>query len=268
MRGLRLMRVVALLSLAAVFSEPLNAQDTTADKTFFTRRDAVMAASAIAASAALSIFDERLAHWTQQPNVQGDSSRFNAVHRLTFLNESPLTIAAAATWVVGRLSRSQTITDVGLHTTEALVLTVAVSELIRAPLGRARPRASIDDAYNFKLGKGFSDFAYRSYPSLHAAAGFAAAAAVVGELRAHNSHAQWIVGPMLYGAALVPGLTRMYLNQHWASDVLAGAVLGQLLGAKVVRYTHSHKRSRIDRVLMGVSVTPTPEGAAVTFVVR
>ena len=43
MRGLRLMRVVALLSLAAVFSEPLNAQDTTADKTFFTRRDALMA---------------------------------------------------------------------------------------------------------------------------------------------------------------------------------------------------------------------------------
>jgi membrane-associated phospholipid phosphatase len=187
---------------------------------------------------------------------------------MTFLNETPLTIAAVATWGIGRLAGSRTITDIGLHTTEALVLTVAVSELIRAPLGRARPRASPEDAYNVKLGKGFTDFAYRSYPSLHAAAGFAAAAAVVGELRARDSNAQWILGPVLYGAAMVPGMTRMYLNQHWASDVVSGAVLGQLLGSKVVRYAHSHRKSRLDRMLSGFSVAPTSEGPTVIVVVR
>jgi len=268
MQSLRRVVTALLVAQAAMPHPALFAQDTTADKTFFTKRDAVMAAGAIAVSAAVSVFDERIARWTQQPNVQGDSSRYDAVHSMTFLNETPLTIAAVATWGIGRLAGSRTITDIGLHTTEALVLTITVSELIRAPLGRARPRASADDAYNVKLGKGFTDFAYRSYPSLHAAAGFAAAAAVVGELRARDSNAQWILGPVLYGAAMVPGLTRMYLNQHWASDVVSGAVLGQLLGSKVVRYAHSHRKSRLDRMLSGFSVAPTSEGPTVVVVVR
>jgi membrane-associated phospholipid phosphatase len=258
----------ALVPRLALFAQVANAPVRAVDKTFFTKRDALVAAGAIAASAAISVFDERIARWTQQPSVQGDSSRYDAVHSMTFLNETPLTIAAAATWGIGRLAGSRTITDIGLHTTEALVLTVAVSEVIRAPLGRARPRASPDDAYRVKLGKGFTDFAYRSYPSLHAAAGFAAAAAVVGELRARDLNAQWILGPVLYGAAMVPGLTRMYLNQHWASDVLSGAMLGQLLGSKVVRYAHSHRKSRLDRVLSGFSAAPTSEGPTVILVVR
>ena len=85
-----------------------------------------------------------------------------------------------------------------------------------------------------------------TFPSLHSATAYAA--------------------PILYTAAAVPGLTRMYLNQHWASDIAAGAFVGTLLGNRVVHYAHSHKRSKLDRVLLGVSVLPDGHGGGVAVV--
>ena len=71
-----------------------------------------------------------------------------------------------------------------------------------------------------------------------------------------------VAAPLLYTAALVPGLTRVYLDQHWASDIAAGAFVGALLGSRVVGYAHSHRRTRLDRVLLGVNVVPDGHGGA------
>ena len=46
------------------------------------------------------------------------------------------------------------------------------------------------------------------------------------------------------------GLSRIYNNQHWASDVMGGAAIGTLIGVKVVKYTHSHPDNSIDRKLI------------------
>ena len=64
-----------------------------------------------------------------------------------------------------------------------------------------------------------------SFPSAHATASFASAAAMsrIAPRRA----------PLLYAGAVVMGLTRPYLGMHYPSDVVAGAVLGMGLG-KVV----------------------------------
>lgn len=239
-------------------------RDTThVQKTFFTRRDAIAAGVAVAGSGVVSIFDKRIAHWAQSPSVQGSQSRHDAVENLTVVNEQPLTIAAAATYAVGRLAGWEPVADIGLHTTEALVMTVGISEAIRGPLGRLRPRESFDDQYDFKFWRGFTDFAGRSYPSLHAAVAFATAASVTGEVQERWPKATPYVGTVMYAAALIPGFTRIYLNQHWASDVVAGAFLGQLLGSRVVKYAHSHRRSKLDRVLLGTTVVPTQNGLAV-----
>jgi membrane-associated phospholipid phosphatase len=54
----------------------------------------------------------------------------------------------------------------------------------------------------------------------------------------------------------------MYNNMHWASDVMAGAAIGTLVGLKVVKYTHSHPGNRIDNNLIKGKrkemVVPTP----------
>jgi membrane-associated phospholipid phosphatase len=260
---------LALIMCASTLSTPaLSAQDvgqpkgaTHVDKTFFTRRDAIYTGAAILGTAALSRFDEKIARWWRSPEVQGSQSRHDLVDALTHVNETPLTIAAVLTYGIGRLGRWPTITDIGIHATEAMVLTDATSELIRGPIGRARPRISPDDAFKFEFGKGFTDFGYRAFPSLHSAAAFAMAAVLTGEIHERNSTAAWIAGPILYSAALIPGMTRMYLDQHWASDIAAGAFVGTLFGTKVVHYAHTHRQSKLDRFLMGgLVVAPMRSG--------
>ena len=235
-------------------------------KTFFTRRDLVLSGAALAGSALVSVFDERIARWARQPSVQGGQSRHDLADALTVVNETPLTLGALAVYGIGALTHSETVKDVGLHTTEALVLTVAVAEAIRVPLGRARPRASPDDAFRFDAFAGFSEFDHRSFPSIHAAVAFATAAALTDEIRIRRPGAVRFAAPLLYGAAMVPGLTRIYLDQHWASDIVAGAFTGWLLGDRVVRYAHTHHRSRLDRWLLGAAVIPNGQGGAVALV--
>jgi membrane-associated phospholipid phosphatase len=252
-------RLLLLLCLAGSSLGAQSAARDTADKTFFTRRDALVAGATLAGSAIVSAFDVRIAHWVQS-TVVGDSSHYGTVENLTVVNETPLTIGAFAVYGIGRLAGNETMADVGLHTTEALVLTVGIAEVIRAPLGRSRPRESPDDQYQFRFGKGFTDFAARSYPSIHAAVAWATATALVGETEVRKPEAVKFVRPVLYTAALIPGLTRMYLNQHWTSDVVAGSVMGALLGSKVVHYAHSHRRSKLDELLLGAIVVPDGRG--------
>jgi hypothetical protein len=263
MNSIRITCSIVSLCFAGSALAAQTTDSTSGQKTFFTRRDAVLSGIAIAGSGAVSIFDERIGQWARSPHVQGSSARHDAFENLTVINEVPLTIGAVAIYGIGRLSGSDVTAKVGLHATEALALTVSMSELIRGPLGRARPRESPNDAYDFSLGGGFTDFARRSYPSIHAAAAFATASVLTGELRERHPDAVPYVAPVLYAAALVPGVTRMYLDQHWASDVVAGAFLGTLLGSRVVSYAYSHRPSKLDRALLAVSVVPDGRGGVI-----
>ena len=248
-----------LFDSAAVNHVALLSSDSP-QKTFFTSRDLVYTTAAAAVTVGIMQFDKKIAHWTQTPSVQGSSSRHNAVNSLTKINETPLGIASVLTYGIGRLTRSPTVADVGLHWAEALFLTDVISEAIRGPIGRNRPRVTPDDPFNFKFGGGFTNFDRRAFPSLHSAVGFATAAALYGEVRERHPSASWYAGPLLYAFAIIPGTTRMYLNQHWASDVFAGAFIGQLIGSRVVHYAHTHKRNKLDRALLATSVMPDGYG--------
>jgi membrane-associated phospholipid phosphatase len=240
--------------------------DRTAQKTFFVERDLVSSGIALAASAAVSAFDLRIAHWARSSGVQGDASRRDLVEQLTRVNETPIMLAALATYGVGRVAGMHATADVGLHTLEAVVLTTGVSQVVRGVVGRTRPRASLEDPFRFRPFTGFSRFETRSIPSLHTAASFAAATALVGEIHQRRPAAVKIAAPLLYAAATIPPLTCVYLDQHWASDLVAGAFVGALLGSRVVRYAHSHRPTRLDRALLAVSVAPNGRGGMMLVV--
>jgi PAP2 superfamily len=241
-------------TMRPVSAEGVPSNDTTVSKTFFTRHDLKLTALAVVGTAMVSSYDKRLAHYTQTAGVQGSTSRHTVVNDLTKINETTLTAGAIVGYGIGRLTHSSTLADVGLHTAEAVVLTSVISQAIRGPLGRARPSVNPNDPYHFQFGKGFTHFDNRAFPSLHSATAFAAAAAISGEIHARNRDVNAFVSPLLYAAAAVPGLTRMYLNQHWASDVVAGAFVGALIGSRVASYAHSHNRTKLDRFLLGSSV--------------
>ncbi len=270
MHSSRMARVVALTSLVAaphaliaqreVRPVATHPSDTTGAP-FFRSQDITLIAAAVVLSGEVSQRDTKIAHYFRSSSVQGGDSTL--VKRLTKVNESTLTAAALLGYGVGRLTHSATLTDVSAHVGESVLLTSIVSQAIRGPFGRARPYVTKDDNNSdFHVGKGFTSYDYRSLPSLHSASAFAVASALTTEMSERNVGARWIVGPLLYGAATIPGLTRMYLDQHWASDVVLGAFTGAFLGAKVVHHAHANRRNRLDRFLLGASVLPDGRGGA------
>lgn len=168
-------------------------------------------------------------------------------------NEKSLFAAGLVTYGVAKLVHApRTTTDIAWHTTESIFITSATATLARGLLGRSRPFVTGDsDAHDYKPGKGFSELRYRAYPSIHAAAAFATAASLTAETVRHSRRAAWIVGPLSYSLATLPGLARMYEDKHWASDVLMGAALGAVSGWATVRYHHNRPDNRLDRFFLG-----------------
>ena len=72
--------------------------------------------------------------------------------------------------------------------------------------------------------------------------------------------------PVVYSLAILPGLSRMYLNEHWASDVVMGTFFGIFAGQKVVHYNHStNPGNKIDRFFLGRAAGPDGRENRVTF---
>jgi membrane-associated phospholipid phosphatase len=89
---------------------------------------------------------------------------------------------------------------------------------------------------------------------------FAAAAAVTAETSHNAPSTTWIVAPIKYGGATLVGVSRMYNNRHWASDVIIGAAIGTFAGLKVVRFNGTHTGNRVDRFFLTGSLVPEPGG--------
>lgn len=240
-------------SLAAGQSADSTTQETV-QKTFFIPRDGIVAAGFLAASAGLSVFDARIAHFFQDTSLAHVREGQRLDDAFTHINETTLTVGGLAVYAVAKLTKHQTTADVAFHTAEAVAAASLASQVIRGPLGRTRPRDAArpyDDQYEFHFGQGFRHFQQRAFPSIHSSSGFAAASALVAEVKRRDPGATWYVAVPAYTLALTPGLARMYLGQHWASDIFAGAFLGTFYGWRIVDYSHAHPTTRVDRIFLG-----------------
>ncbi len=107
---------------------------------------------------------------------------------------------------------------IGLTLSVALLLDVMCCNIILKPLvGRVRP-CDVNTAVKLLIARPLD----ASFPSGHTAVSFAAVCALWAE-----RSRLWMPALAL---ALLLAFSRLYLYVHWPSDVLAGAVLGGLLG--------------------------------------
>jgi membrane-associated phospholipid phosphatase len=226
--------------------------DSTVDLTFFRPTDLLWVGGFALASYGVSRFDPRIAQYFQRPSAQDDAAKRNFAENFTKLQETSLTLAGVATYGIGKLSKSRTVADIGLHVTEAVVAASVTSQIIRGPMGRSRPEVTnFEDQYDFHPFAGFTQFKFRAYPSIHTSSSFAAATVLTLETARRNPRATWVVAPLTYLLASTPAYSRMYLGQHWASDIFMGAFFGVFYGARVVDYSHDHPDNRFDRFFLG-----------------
>lgn len=250
--------------MLALFGSNAGAQTqdtiTTSNKPLFVWDDAATAGAFALATLALAPLDRALTAQLQQPARQSNrilhtgASIFNAIgHPGSFYT-------AAGIYGLGLLDGQRRTEDLGLHTLMAVGLASSETGILKMVIGRARPRKSPDNARNFGFLRGLRDDEYRSFPSGHSTAAFAFASTVASETQRWWPGTRWIIGPILYGGATLTGLSRIYDNAHWASDVMAGAAIGTFTGIKIVRYQHSHPGNWIDRKLLRAGVNISNNG--------
>ncbi|MBI5392815.1 phosphatase PAP2 family protein [Candidatus Woesearchaeota archaeon] len=104
-----------------------------------------------------------------------------------------------------------------------LLLTLVVTVIIKVAVARTRPSEVIF---------GFSGLDY-SFPSQHAAFVFAALPLIFKRLK----ELKWY----FLAFAIIVSISRIYLNAHYLSDVLAGALVGYIIGWCVVSFREKYR---------------------------
>jgi membrane-associated phospholipid phosphatase len=229
-------------------------------QTLFTNRDAILAAGFAGLTVAMFPLDKNIARHIRQDSTFNGFTQNSAVGFETISSPGAYVIGGGL-YLIGRVAKKPDLADFGWHGTEAVLVANGITGLLKGTLGRARPFVSNDtNPRDFRFGRGFSSSDRQSFPSGHTSTAFAAAAAVTSEVRRLHPKALPIVAPVMYGGATLVGLSRMYHNKHWASDVALGAAVGTFSGLKVVRYSHAHPDNKIDRVMLHAVVTPDGHG--------
>src|SRR5688572_3010837 len=112
----------------------------------------------------------------------------------------------------------------------SLIAMGLITQPLKIATGRSRPEE----------GRGSREFdpfgGDKSFPSGHATQAFALATVV-----SEHYDSPWVTATS-YGLAGLVGLARLNNDEHWASDVLAGAAIGCFVGDVVVKFNGRHRR--------------------------
>jgi hypothetical protein len=255
-----------LVVLTWVWFPPIatSAQTSEPPVPLFTRNDIYLGAAFLLGTAALGPFDERVARRLQEPGAQAHRKTQLTATSVRLLADPGSVIIGVSFYGIGRLTHHERLADLGLHGTEAIAVGTVVTGVIKLTTGRSRPYVTNDtNPGDFGWFRGLTKGRdYASFPSGHTLSAFAAASAVTAEAGRWNHNTRWIVGSVLYTGATAVALSRLYNNQHWASDVILAAGIGTFAGNKVVRYQHrTNPNNRLDRWLLSASVSTGDNGA-------
>jgi undecaprenyl-diphosphatase len=158
---------------------------------------------------------------------------------------------AAILWLGGRALKYPQISMIGLRGAEAIAVASGISALLKGFAGRVRPFVAPDEPWHWNFNHGWTDAHFASMPSGHTTATIAFAAAItVASARMSRAPRIALVAGALASVILV-AFARTYTNQHWFSDVLAGALLGGTTGFILAAWHESHPRTAFDRVMLG-----------------
>lgn len=146
---------------------------------------------------------------------------------------------AAGSYFLGVVFKDGKLKQVGLLTVGAGLAAQIVTEAFKVGFSRKRPNENVGPYEFFEKGN-------KSFFSGHAVGAFSLATVIAETYKEKN----W-VPYVAYGLATLTAYARMHDHKHWASDVLAGAIMGHLITKATIRLLKN------DSSAGGFSVYPT-----------
>jgi membrane-associated phospholipid phosphatase len=269
-RGPRARGLVALLLATSAASLP--AQGSFPYRLDAGRDGTLLAAGAAALGAGVAVSAE-LDVLTTQDLAALDAREINGLDRPATTRWSPVASRVSDGLLVGMIAGPMSLlavapgahapTTVAVMLGETILLTNGIGQLSKTVFRRVRPFAYNDDPAvppEKKSSKG----ARQSFPSGHAANAFASAvflSTVYARLHPASPARIWIWGGSLAAATTV-GYLRYHAGKHFPTDIVAGAVLGGLIGWAIPRL---HEGDRVAVALAAPGVEGRVVGLSVRF---
>lgn len=194
---------------------------------------------------AVAVFDEPIRDGVRRRSTASSRDAAESFRPVSFWG--PLA-GAATVWGAARLAGDRGTEAAAADALEAVLLTVlVVVPALKEVSGRARPAAGVGPSHL----RPFSEF--KSFPSGEVAQAFAVAMVA----REHGA-APWVRG-LLWAFAGAATWSRMELDRHWASDAVAGALVGAAMGHWVVGRAKARRGGSV-----AISPAVLPRGGALT----
>ena len=198
--------------------------------------DMGLAALGIAGAVALidhHVRDEMRRHAPNDSRFMHEAERFGSEYSLVLLG---------GFYLAGTLGNDEKALAVAEDGLSALIIAGGIiTPAIKIVAGRSRPSENTGVA-DFRPFSGGS-----SFPSGHATRAFALAAVI-----SERYDETWVTWPS-YTLASLAGVARSYHDLHFASDVLAGAIIGTWVGKSVASH---NKQLRSGRVVLLPEIAP------------
>jgi len=186
----------------------------------------------VLAVGAVSIFDDEIMRYSQDHRSQGE---LKVSERVRFLANGEGLALLGITWIAGHGLDRPKLVAVAEDGLEASIISAGViTPALKMLVGRARPRQGLG-SHSFG---GFDS--YDSFPSGESSQAFAIASVV-----AAHTESPW-VKTVAWGLAGLTCLHRINHDGHWASDVVAGALIGASVGRWVVHRNRPELGSALD----------------------
>jgi len=165
-------------------------------------------------------------------------------------------VVGPAVWLAGLAAGNRDAAGAGSAATQAVVFTVVTVSVLKIGVGRAYPPAPDNSFTPFQSWS----TPFPAWPSRHSSSSTSVVAALTGYYGADKLWIPFVGYPI--GIAIDFGM--LVGDQHWTSDLLAGAVIGQCIGWSVGRAFRARARGEPPAPVSIVPLSgPSLQGVAV-----
>jgi membrane-associated phospholipid phosphatase len=165
-------------------------------------------------------------------------------------------VVAPGLWLTGLALRDPAATGAGSAAVQALAVTATTVAVLKIGVGRVYPPG---DAHTFHPFQSWS-WPFPAWPSGHSSS----ATSIVAALTAYYGADELWIPVVGYPVTLAIALGMLSGDEHWTSDLFAGAVLGQCIGWSIGRAFRARARGETPPPVSLVPVlAPSSWGAAV-----